>query len=73
LVAPLEKLSSIGEVFEKLKIQLEEEIRASFEKSMFTVLAKIKMFIRKVNTSTTAVTETHVRLPKITLTLDYNL
>lgn len=45
----------------------EDEIRAAFEESMFTVQAKIKMFIRKANTLTTAATETHVRLPKIEL------
>jgi len=72
LEARLKKLSDIKEAFEKLQIQLEDEaensdedeIRAAFEESMFTVQAKI---IRKANALTTAATETHVRLPMIEL------
>ncbi|KAL4119976.1 hypothetical protein QTP88_012726 [Uroleucon formosanum] len=45
----------------------ENEIRAAFEDSMFTVQAKINMFIQKANTLTTTATETHARLPKIEL------
>jgi len=49
----LKRLSDIKEAFEKLQVKLEDEvvnsnedeIRAAFEKSMFTVQAKIKMSI----------------------------
>lgn len=69
-----EMLMKIVEAFKKHQVQLEEEdleneeekVRGAFKETLLTVQAKIKMYIRKTNISTTA-TKTQVRLPKVDL------